>query len=350
MMTRYKTQLLGLTILSALVGLSVAPPARAQEQRPYPPRGEMDSVPLSVEQRSRLESLVMAPRDPKLRKKITDQLCAPIVKRAESVNETVKPVLSVVENSGATEIVFSRPAADSQTGPEQFSFLVEFFANQVLLRHSTPRFASESIGVAVPYPLDYTRGVWTEGKLGTDMLVLIPSTKNCAAQAVVLCPRAYQHPDKLVQSQFVPTAARWFYTAKADGLAAATISAPQGSEAGRVMASIQGNAHVTLPTQWSAIGNDARNPAATVKYSNRGPEVKTPPPFIRATLPHVITLQSRLDFGTQTAVLRTATRTTTVEISELPVRSLNSVQVGHSLFSVEDGMCYLIAQSSSTML
>lgn len=344
--TRYRC----LVALSALTLLSMGDIIQAQEQRPYPSSSSIEATPLTPEQRVRLENLVTAPRDPKLRNKLTDQLCPPAVKRADVASDAVKPVLSVVENSGATEILFSRPSSEPQTGPTQFSYTVEFLANHVLLRHGNPRFASETAGVIAPYPADYTRGVWTEGKLGTDIFVLVPSTKDCAVQAVVLCPRVYQHPDKLVKSSFSPSAARLFYTAKADGLAASTPVNPQAPEAARVMASIQGNKNVTLPAQWSLIGNDIRNPAATIKHSSRGMELKSPPPFIPVTLPHVITLQSRLDFGTQTAVLRTASKSTTVEISEFPVRDLGAIQVKHSLFSVEDGLCYLVAQSNATML
>ena len=322
----------------------------ADEPRLYPASSAIETTAISPERRARLESLITAPRDPKIRRKITEQLCPPAITRAEIAADSVKPVLSVVENSAATEIVFSRPTSDTQTGPTQFSYLVEFFPTQVLLRHGTPRYASETAGVAAPFPADYTRGVWTEGKLGTDMLVLIPSTRDCSTQAVVLCPRVYQHPDKLVRSSFTPTAARLLYNAKTDGLAAAALGTPEAPEAGRVMASIQGSSAVSLPPQWFVVGNDLRNPAATIKYSTRGADGKSPPPFTPTTLPFAITLQSRLDFGTQTAVLRTATRAITVEITEFTVRDLNSVQVRNSFFSVEEGTCYLVAQSIATTL
>lgn len=350
MMTRYNPRQIRQSLLHItlwVTTLTTPLSLYADEPRPYPASSAIETTAISPERRARLESLITAPNDPKIRKKITDQLCPPAITRAEIVTDSVKPVLSVVENSAATEIVFSRPTSDTQTGPTQFSYLVEFFPTQVLLRHGAPRYASEAAGVIAPFPADHTRGVWTEGKLGTDMLVLIPSTRDCSTQAVVLCPRVYQHPDKLVRSSFTPTAARLLYNAKADGLAAAALGTP---EAGRVMASIQGSSAVSLPPQWFVVGNDPRNPAATVKHSTRGADGKSPPPFTPTTLPFAITLQSRLDFGTQTAVLRTATRATTVEITELPVRDLNSVQVRNSFFSVEEGTCYLVAQSIATTL
>jgi hypothetical protein len=192
--------------------------------------------------------------------------------------------------------------------------------------------------------------VWSEGKLGTDMLVLIPSTKACGVQAVVLCPRVYQHPDRLVASSFTPRAARLLYTAKADGLAASALGTSEAPETGRVMASIQGNKNVVLPSQWFVVGNDNRNPAATIKHSIARQDPRALPPFTAMQLPHLISLQSRLDFGSQTSVLRTATRSTTVEISEFPVSNLDSVQVRNSLFTVEGGTCYLVAQWGETVL
>jgi hypothetical protein len=354
MMTRKtaptKYMRLALLTVSAIVTLATNPVASAQEQRPYPTSSVFEGAPLQAEQRARLESLISAPRDPRLRKKLTDQLCPPSIRRAEIVSDGVKPVLSVVENSGATEILFSRPEIDNQTGPSQFSYLVEFYPNQVLMRHSTPRYASEGAGITAAFPLDHTRGVWSEGKLGTDMLVLIPATRNCGVQAVVLCPRVYQRPDKLVRSSFAPQAARLLYSAKADGLAASTLETSDKPEAARVMASIQGNQSVTLPSQWFVVGNDNRNPAATLKHSIARQDPKTLPPFTATRLPHLIALQSRLDFGSQTSVLRTATRSTTVEISELPVRDLESVQVRNSQFTVEGGTCYLVAQWVETVL
>lgn len=355
MTTRYDTirmnRSLGLLALSAIATLITSLSTLAQEQqRPYPTSSAFEAMPLQADQQARLVSLITAPRDFKLRKKITDQLCPASIRRAESLSDAVKPVLSVVENSGATEILFSRPANDSQTGPTQFSYLVEFFPNQVLVRHSTPRYSSEAAGVAAPYPIDYTRGVWTEGKLGTDMLVLIPSTRDCGVQAVVLCPRVYQHPDKLVASAFIPNAARLLYSAKADGLAASMLGTTEAPEAGKVMASIQGNKNVALPSQWFSVGSDSKNPATTIKHTIVRQDSKALPPFTAMQLPHVIALQSRLDFGSQESVLRTATRTTTVEISEFPVRDLDSVQVRNSLFTVEGGTCYLVAQWGETVL
>ena len=341
----------GLFALGMVATLATSVSTLAQEQqRAYPTSSAIEATPLQAEQHARLASLITAPRDPKLRKKITDQLCPATIRRAEIVSDSVKPVLSVVETSGAAEILFSRPANDTQTGPTQFSYLVEFFPNQVLVKHSTPRYLSEAAGVAAPYPLDYTRGVWTEGKLGTDVLVLIPSTRDCGVQAVVLCPRVYQHPDKLVTSAFTPAAARWLYTAKADGLAASMLGVSDAPEAAKVMASIQGNKNIALPSQWFAIGTDNKNPAATIKHSIARQDPKALPPFTAMRLPHLIALQSRLDFGSQSSVLRTATRSTTVEISEFPVKNLSSVQVGHTLFSVQDGTCYLVAQWGETVL
>jgi hypothetical protein len=340
----------GLLTLVATATFAANHVALAQEQRPYPASNTFEGVSLQAEQRGRLSTLITAPRDPKLRRKITEQLCPGSIRRAEIVSDAVKPVLSVVEVSGATEILFSRPSDTTQTGPTQFSYLVEFFPNQVLVRHSTPRYISEAAGVIAPFPVDYTRGVWTEGKLGTDMLVLIPSTRDCGVQAVVLCPRVYQHPDKLVVSQFAPSAARWLYTAKADGLAAAALVTTEAPEKARVMASIQGNKNVTLPSQWFVVGNDNKNPAATIKHSIARQDPRALPPFMAMQLPHLISLQSRLDFGSQTSVLRTATRSTTIEISEFPVRNLDSVQVRNSLFTVEGGTCYLVAQWGETVL
>jgi hypothetical protein len=345
-----KNTTLGFLALSAITTFLTSDVGLAQEQRSYPTSSVFEGAPLQTQLRARLESLITAPRDPKLRRKLTDQLCPVSIRRAEIVGDGVKPVLSVVENSGATEILFSRPESDTQTGPSQFSYLVEFYPNQVLVRHNTPRYASEAAGIAAPFPTDHTRGVWSEGKLGTDVLVLIPSTRDCGVQAVVLCPRVYQHPDKLVPSSFTPRAARLLYTAKADGLAASTLGTSEAPEAAKVMASIQGNKNAALPSQWFVVGNDNRNPAATIKHSIARQDPKALPPFTATQLPHLIALQSRLDFGSQTSALRTATRTTTVEISEFPVSNLDSVQVRNSLFTVEGGTCYLVAQWGETVL
>jgi hypothetical protein len=160
----------------------------------------------------------------------------------------------------------------------------------------------------------------------------------------------YQHPDKLVASTFTPSGARWLYSAKADGLAASVLGTSEAPEAAKVMASIQGNINVALPSRWFMVGNDNRNPAATIKHLIARQDPKALPPFTAMQLPHLISLQSRIDFGSQNSVLRTATRSTTVEISELAVRDLDSVQVRNSLFTVEGGTCYLVAQWGETVL
>jgi hypothetical protein len=67
-------------------------------------------------------------------------------------------------------------------------------------------------------------------------------------------------------------------------------------------------------------------------------------------LPWIAALRSRLDFGREDTVLRTAFKETDFEVSEFKIEALPSIQTKNSQFSVEGGACYLVAQWGTSQL
>jgi hypothetical protein len=140
-------------------------------------------------------------------------------------------------------------------------------------------------------------------------------------------------------------AARFIINAKSDGL-----YEPANGATGKVVASLQASSNIALPKGWSMTTVSAKDPAATVKFSVPTGDSSKYPAFHSMTLPWVAALRSRLDFGTETSVLRTAFKEITVEFSDFEMATLPEIRVGYSDFSVEGGHCTLVTQWAVSQL
>lgn len=332
-------------LLPIAIVATAATSSYADEPKQYPTSPTY--IPSSLDQTRReiLNTVLTSSPDQPALKKLLDRLCPFSVTRDNVKDASVQYAFTVLENSVATEVLFEKPAVEGSAEAKRFSFLVDFSVNRVLLKHSTPRFPSEAPGLSATVLPDRSRAAWIEGRLGSDIFVMIPPLRDCAVQSVILCPRSYEPKDKLVNSSFRPVAARFLVTAKADGV----YSNPVGGS-GKVVASLQASKNIPLPAQWSTTAVNEKDPAATVKYSVPLGEPSKYPPFITMTLPWVASIRSRLDFGTEAAPLRTAFKQIDVEISEFNIASIPTIQVGSSSFSVDGGSCTLVTQWSASQL
>jgi len=311
----------------------------------YPTDSLIRSEPLDQGRRELVRSLIDETLDEIKRKRVRDSLCPLDVSQSRLSDESAKRALPIVENSVVTEILFERPDEPASSAPKQFSLLVEFSLTRVLLQHSLPRFPGDAPGQSVVFPSGTSRGVWLQGKLGADIFALVPSVRECGIRAVVLCPRSFKPQDILADSGFKPKGVRVLVTAKADGV----FANPVGTT-GKVVASIRGSDTIRLPKEWSnsAVGN--KEPAAAIKVIAARNDRSQWPPFSPFTLPWLAAVESRTDFGSETLVYRSSSKTTSVEISEYQVKEIPAIAVGYSEYSVEGGACYLLAEWSKSSL
>lgn len=243
----------------------------------------------------------------------------------------------------SVEVLFKRGAGPGvETAGEKFSFEIKMDETHVLVRSSLPRFSTEAAGLSIPFPSDHTRPLWLEGKEGTNMLVLVPTVKECAVRSIILCPRTYDGRGALLQSKYAPVGARYFIKTKGDGL----FSAPKG-EGGKILASIRGSQGVPVPEPWSKQSLSANT--VTVTFKHITPE-QPERPFTPITLPWAATLESRLDFGTDSTALREVWSQSSIEISEIKLENWPSVHVRTADLRVESGACYLVTQFAEMQL
>jgi len=122
-----------------------------------------------------------------------------VIHRPDSSPNAVKAALTVAEADMNADVLFEKGKGEGVDTPGQkFSFSIQMSETHVLLRSSSPRFATEASGLSIPFPSDHTRPIWLEGKEGTNMLVLLPTTKECGVRSVALCPRTYDGRGSLV--------------------------------------------------------------------------------------------------------------------------------------------------------
>lgn len=301
----------------------------------YPTSSEIKPEALDETRRGLLSDLIedKVPRQ-KLPKAI-EQLCPYEIARSSSLDPSVSSALATLKSDFGIEARFTFNGSMKETHIKEYSILVEFEPQQVLLRHSSPRFKSEGMGFYVPFPRDFVRAVRLEGTLNADILAFVPPTRECGVQAVVLCPRRYAHREKLVQSPFTLTDVRALPHAKADGLHAPTENTVQ-----KVVASLRASTNIKLPREWSATSEGSTTLSSTVTAdgsamaSNYSPIDK---------LPIYMALEARVDVGTKDAPLRISSKKRSVEISTIDISERFKMRVGRSDLYVEGGGCYLIA-------
>ena len=326
---------------------TAAPASELPEVAPlaYPSAPNIEPLVLDGERRELLRRLLRlaTTADHKERSETREKLCPAVIRRPDSTQAAIKAALTVTEADMHLELRFKNESAAGNTPvAAEFSFLVQMSDSTVLLRSSTPRFATEAAGVSVPFPSDHTRPIWLEGKNSSNMLVLIPSVRECGVRSVVLCPRNYVAPGKLAVSGWKPVSARYFIKTKADGL----YGAPAGSKA-KVVASVLGSPGVALPEQWSK--ESVTSTMATVTLKSFTP-AESSHPFTPITLPFTATVESRLDFGTPEQDLRKVFSAASVEVSEFDLRDWPPVHIRTADLKVEPGACFQVTQFVDTQL
>lgn len=329
-------------IVLLLAGISEAaadslptPNAVAPAALQYPTSRELLSKPLDETRRTLLSNLVEESIPPKKIPKAIAELCPYEISKSASSDPSVSSALATLNSSFGVEAQFTYNGDSKNTHIDQYSILVDFEPQQVLIRHSSPRFKSESMGFYVPFPRDFVRAVRLEGTLSADILAFVPPTRECGVQAVVLCPRRYAHREKLVQSPFILTGVRALPHAKADGL-----HAPAEGVTHKIVASLRASDNIPLPAEWSATaeGNNTLSSTVTADASTVTPKFA---PI--ETLPVHMILEARVDVGTKDTPLRTSSKKTGVEISAIQLSERFDTRVGKSNLYIEGGSCYLIA-------
>lgn len=326
-----------------LCALLVSQPARGEDQLSYPSSPVMEAISLAPARRDLLLTLTTMPIRTKLKERLSvrEQLCPDSISRSDPSKALLKAALTVVESSMHTEVLFEkRPGTGADTAADRFSILVDLGKADVLIRSSTPRFSTEVAGVSISYPSERTRNIWLEGKDGTSFLVLVPSIANCSIHSVMICPRIFDKKGSLVATNYVPTGARYFIQTKADGL----LSAPSGAT-GRVMASVRGSQGVPVPAPWMKDHISPKTPSVTFKNAT---PTEAATPFTPITLPSAATVESRLDFGTETSDERAVWSRANIEISEFSLTEWPPVRVQTAELKVEPGRCFQVAQWNET--
>lgn len=309
----------------------------------YPASPALEASPLDPARRDSLVALIKLPLRSqfKEREETRIKLCPDLIQKPDPAQTSVKAALMVVESSMNAEILFKKGAGPGEDTPaEKFSLFIEFTKSDILIRSSLPRFGTEAAGVAIPYPLDHTRGVFLEGKEGTSVLALIPSVSQCAVHSVVVCPRNYDKKGSLVPSKYEPVAARYFISTKADGL-----FAPPAGEKGKILASIRGTAGVPVPSPWNKESISANTPSVTLKNITPAESAHE---FVPITLPSTATVETRLDFGTEASSLRNVWSHSNIEIAPFALGEWPPVRVQTVDLKVAPGQCFMISQWNET--
>lgn len=337
------TQLRSIPLLSIFMATLVSSNCVSAQQK-YPEAPEITAESLEQPIREQLISLIQAPKNPssketeRERAKIKSAICPIREKVAPEKEGSVKAALAITENDLATEIEFSKGAVGKDTEAPGFSVYVHFTRTDVLVRSSLPRFPSDSAGLSGAFPGYGRRLAWIEGKKGSDLLYIIPETRDCNLQAVAICPRVYVPRGTLATTTYRPSAVRFMGSGKGDGLFAL------GSEQkGKVQASILATKGISLPSPWFTT-DISSTPASTIKFKHIESDVFTPPPFTAGELPFLGALETRLDFGTESESLRTISRRTTLAVDAFELPEGERITVRGAQLNIEKGHCYLVSR------
>jgi hypothetical protein len=265
-------------------------------------------------------------------------LCEEKVSEAPAQDSAVKAALAIVEGEIAAEVSFEKGEAGRETEADGFSVYFEFTRQSVLFRTSLARYPSDEAGAIAPFPSRGRRVVWIEGKKGSDLLFIIPELKDCAVQAIAVCPRTYVPRGTLATTKYVPSGARFFVSTKTDGLFGLG-----SSDKGRVQASLLASSNVPLPEKWFST-DTASTPAATFKFSNILAEQRSPHPFTPGKIPLLGAAESRLDFGTEQSSLRTIAHRASLEVTQFDLPAGDRTVVRGAQLNIEPGACFLVTR------
>jgi len=288
--------------------------------------------------RQLLNSLLMLPVKAKERKKIKEQLC-PARKKVSSGEEAdIKAALAITESDLSVEVTFDKSDRGKATTAPGFSVYIEFSKREVMIRPSLPRYATDAAGLWVPFPPDFTRFLWLEGKQGSDLLYLIPDVEECGVQAIVICPRTYVPRSTLALTGYTPVSRRYFGSAKADGLFAVG-----PGEKGKIRASILSAGGLELPDRWFS-EDEANTPSAAIKYYTPRGEKDPLPRFISSDLPMLGSIEARLQFEKSSEHQRITRNRSTIEISQFDLPPGEKMTLRGAQLNIDPGACYLVAR------
>jgi hypothetical protein len=339
-----KTTFAALLLLNSIAILLLSTrPARAEEVT-YPSTSEITATSLDAETHALLAQVMSSPKregdkqEEKVRAKTRSALCADRIKPPSESSAAVKAALSVTETNIATEIEFKRGSGGRQTEAESFSVRLEFSRDDLLIRSSLPRYASDAAGLLVPLSERTKRSVWVEGKLGSDLLFIIPPVAECSVQAVAVCPRTYVPRSTLATTTYSPIGARYYVSGKADGLFALG-----ANETGKIQANIRASKGIDLPNPWFKF-DSSRTPSATIRFSSIKADSNEKAVLTTGELPLLGAVETSLDFGTETNVLRTVASRSSIEVTRFDLPEGEKITVRSSPLSIERGPCYLVTK------
>lgn len=312
----------------------------------YPTSQAIVAAHLDNARRSTLETFINGKLAVADYEKARSKICPLNVSRSPLNDESMKSSVIETKVDVVTEFLFERNIGASSTLPERFSFLVDFSKTRVLIQHLSARFATDAAGFSVPLPLDLTRAVRLEGKMGADLLVMIPPVRECGVQAVMFCPRQYEKVDRFVASPYTLKSWRALVDAKADGV----ISAPEGAQT-KVMTSLRAAGPIQLPQEWFSVAAGSRTITTTKTFQHNRSQKESLPAFSPITeLPTIAALESRVDMGSDVAPLRSASKRVTVEVSKFTLVDKPGLGLGRSVLAVQGGDCYMLAQWSDEIV
>ena len=336
---------LRLALLSGLSLVSLITPTHdTYGQVQYPTTSEITPTPLDEESRRSLVTLLLPPKlgggSEALREKLKARqaLCAARVSSSEQSNSSVKAALAITESDLAVEVEFSKGSGKRETEAPGFSIYAHFTKDDVLIRSSLPRFASDQAGLSAIFPGQTRRLAWVEGKKGSDLLFIIPETRDCAVQAIAVCPRIYVPHSTLGTSTYYPSGIRFAASGKGDGLFALG-----AGQKGKIQASMLATKGIQLPNPWFAT-DSSNTPAVNIKYNNIKNDSVVLPSFTKGELPLLGASETRLDLGTETESLRAISLRTNIEVTKFDYPTGDRTRVRGALLNIEEGACYLISR------
>lgn len=309
---------------------------------PYPSSPLLTPSVLAPEVRKDLETLLAGTLSRADSGKIAQRLCPHAILRSSVRNDTLQNSITETKVTVATELLFQKTAEASASMIDSFSFVTEFSPTRVLMRHMRPRFQSDLAGYSAPLSNDSTRPVRIEGEMGADVFVLIPPVSECGVQALVICPRRYEKIARLIPAPYELKKMRLLVRAKADAIVAASSESPL-----KAMVSILGSQGASLPSEWFQSVSGTKTLSATKSVSHDISSQGPLPEFEAiAALPTSVSVESRVDIGTEAGVLHSTRKRITTEVSTIQISNRPDLLVGRSPLSVDGGQCYLLTQWS----
>lgn len=328
--------------------LTPTPPKPTPSPTPTPPGKFADTwqitpSALTPEQIQMLSELTTLPENSTGILRARKELCTARI-APPPADTTVKAALSLTESDLSADILFERETAANEAPAAPIAISVEFIEESIFLKTSIPRFQSEAGGMLIAPDKVAARTLWLEGKNDASVLAFALPLRTCATRSVVLCPRSFQARSKLIRNGYHPVGIRYYVKTKTDGLFATA-----ENEHGRIRASLLASPGVGVPEKWFDEVLDAPTPSATLKYQ-RLRSNSPAPEFARGPLPLRGSVESRLDFGKGSDVLRTISKRTTIEVTEFQLPENQRVVVHLANIALEGGSCYLVTKWSETTL